>query len=162
MGQEDLLKMRLVVVAKAVTVQKQDAGCRHFLFQRLPDLLLTLLQGAGIFVDQYKLFGRGQPVCGGRGVACVRQFAQSGDAHGVEFIQVCGRNRQEPQALQKRNAGVLRLAQDPPVEGQPGQFPVHEPVGARKVYAFQRLGGRNWGGQKIGNSRHNAHFYQSL
>ncbi len=104
--------------------QQGDPFRLHLPLQAVEGGLLCLHQAARIGVDQQKLFCRGQPVFGQRGIACPRQLSQAGHADSVEFVQVGGRDRQEAQPFQKRHARVRRLVQNTPVEGQPAEFPV--------------------------------------
>ena len=80
----------------------------------------------------------------GEGVALPgpRQRPQARDAHGVELVEVGGRDRQEPQPLQQRHARVLRLLQHAPVEAEPGQLAVEEARGPGHVGGRGHRGGK--------------------
>ena len=107
-------------------------------------------QVAGVLVDQHQLFGRGQPVGGGGGVARMGQFAQAGDADGIEFVQVRRRDRQEAQPFQQRNTGVFGLFQHAPVEAEPAQLAVVEASRACRIEVRQVGSGRQRGFEKVG------------
>ncbi len=57
---------------------------------------------------------------------------EAGDAHHEEFIEVVGRDRQEPHLLQQRMLWVLGLLQHAAIEMQPGQLAVDEALGAAR------------------------------
>ena len=87
-----------------------------------------------------------RPRCGVATPAVDHAF-EAGDAHHVELVEVGGRDRQEAQPLQQRMARVLRLLQHAPVEGEPGQLAVDEPLGRRRVDGGAR--GRGSGGRAV-------------
>ncbi len=129
---------------RSVGGQRVPVEDEHLLaFQRRAHLgkgaLLGQHQQARILVDQRKLFVRRAPVDRRGGVARAVQFAQAGDAHGIEFVEVGGRDRQEPHPLQQRHARVRGLVQHPPVEGDPRQFAVEEPARGRRVEPVGRV-----------------------
>ena len=68
------------------------------------------------------------PSIDGGGVALARQLAQARDAHGVELVEVGGRDRHEAQPFQQRHARVFGLFQHPPVEAEPAELAVEEPL----------------------------------
>ena len=70
-------------------------------------------------------------------VSLAFQFAQTGDADGVEFIEVGGGNRQETQPFQERHARVLGLFENAHVEPEPAQFAVIEALGAFDLFGGQ-------------------------
>ena len=84
-----------------------------------------------------------KPVGGGRGVARMGQFTQARDAHGVELIEVVGRDRQKAQPFQQRHARVLRFFHNPPVEAQPAELTVVEPARAADIQIGQFVAGGN-------------------
>ena len=53
---------------------------------------------------------------------------QAGDAHHEELVEIVGRDRQEAQALEDGMVGVARLLENPPIEVQPRQLAIDEPV----------------------------------
>ena len=70
--------------------QKRDPFRLHLALQAVEGDLLRLHQAARIVVDQQKLFRRGQPVFRKRDISGPGQLAQTGDADGVEFVQIGG------------------------------------------------------------------------
>jgi len=68
--------------------------------------------------------------CGGKAVradlgdAAAHLLTQAGDAHGIEFVEVAGRDRDEAQPLEQRMA--LGLLEDAGVELQPAELAVEE------------------------------------
>jgi hypothetical protein len=78
------------------------------------------------------------------GVPLLRQFPQARHADGVELVEVARADRHEAHPLQKRHAGVLGLLQHAPVEGEPAELAVEEPVRATGLRLGQdgRLGQR--------------------
>ncbi|MGC3967028.1 MAG: hypothetical protein QM775_06545 [Pirellulales bacterium] len=64
-----------------------------------------------------------------------RLFAQSGDAHHEELVEVRAENRQELHALQQRHFRRLGFFQHPPVELQPAQLAVDEMLGKKLLLA---------------------------
>ena len=129
--------------------QQGNPLCLHLAFQAVEGGLLGLHQAAGIGVDQQKLFRRGQPVFRQRHIPGPRQFTQPGDADGVEFVQVGGRDRQEAQPFQQWHTRVRRLVQNAPVEGQPAEFPVEKPFRPGRFRVSQRNGRRRGGFKEI-------------
>ena len=129
--------------------QKGDARAFQFPLQLVPDGLLHLHQAARVGVDALELFGGRQTVIGTDGGPLARQLAQARDADGVEFIEVGGRDRQESHPLQKRDTGIARLIQNPPVKGQPAEFTVEKAVRAGPVQFRQRRRGREGGLEEI-------------
>ena len=95
--------------------------------------------------------------CSGRGLAIFRrgavlgagQFAQTGHADGVEFVQVRRRDGQEAHALQQWHARVHGLFQHAPVEGQPRHFAVEKAVRTGRIEIRQGHGRGEGAGQKI-------------
>ena len=68
---------------------------RHFLAQIAKNRLLSAHQTARFAVDKLQLLGDAAPVDTRRYAARAGQFAQTGDAHRIKFVQIgCG-NRQE-------------------------------------------------------------------
>ncbi len=130
--------------------QDGDIGLLDLAAQTVPDRLLRTHQPAGIGVDQPKLLGRGQPVVGKVRIALAHQFAQAGDPHSIEFVQIGGRNRQKSQPLKQRDAGVARLIQHAPVKGEPTDLAVEKPCGSLGRAVGQLAGGGKRGFQKIG------------
>jgi hypothetical protein len=65
--------------------------------------------------------------------AGAHQAAQAGDAHRVELVEVRARDRQEAHALEQWHVRILGLGHYPPVEGQPGELAVDEPLGAGDI-----------------------------
>ena len=57
---------------------------------------------------------------------------QAGDADHEEFVEVVGRDREEPHPLEQRMGGVFGLFEHPAIEMQPGQLAVDEPLRARR------------------------------
>ncbi len=55
---------------------------------------------------------------------------EAGDAHHEEFVEIVGRDRQEPHPLEQRMVRVLGLLQHAAIEMQPGQLPIDEALGA--------------------------------
>ena len=55
---------------------------------------------------------------------------EAGDPDHEEFVEVVGRDRQEPDLLEQRMLGILGLLQHAAIEVQPGQFPVDESLRA--------------------------------
>ena len=56
---------------------------------------------------------------------------EGGDPHGLEFVEIAGRDRQEAQPLQQGMMRIARLLQHPAVEGEPGDLAVDESVGGQ-------------------------------
>src|SRR5690606_15078095 len=52
---------------------------------------------------------------------------QARDADHVELIEIAGGDRQEPQSLQQRMLPVVRLFEDPLVEGDPRELAIDVP-----------------------------------
>ena len=131
--EEEVFEVRLVPLGQFLACQQADSVPCHFRLQRLPDLLMHVLQPTRVGVDQDELLGGRQAVRRRCRVPGMRKLAQPGHAHGVEFVQVCRGDRQEPQPFQERNARILRFFQYAPVEGEPRQFPVDETVWTGEV-----------------------------
>ncbi len=112
-------------------------------------ILLAHHQRPRVDVDPPQLVGRRQPVGGGRVHALAHQPAQAGDADRVELVEVRGRDRQEPHPLQQRHARVLGLRHHPPVECQPGELAIDEPLRPRRIEIRQAAARRRCGLQEI-------------
>ena len=78
-----------------------------------------------------KLLGRGQALGTLGGDAGAHLRPQTGDAHHEEFVEVVGRDRQEPQPLEQRMAAVGGFLEHAPVEIEPGELAVDETFRAR-------------------------------
>ena len=103
-----------------------DAGCRQLGLQAGPGLVLLAGQRCRELVDLGELLGRRQSVLAHLRDAGGDLAVQARRPHHVEFVEVGGRDRQEPQALQQRMALVERLFQNPTIELQPGQLAIEE------------------------------------
>ena len=117
-----------IVIPQIIAGQDVDACVRHLGDKGAVNRLLAVHQRAGVHVDQAQLFRRRQPVKAGGRVARMGQFAQASHAHGIKFIKVGRRNRQEPQAFQQRHPGIFRLFEHAHVEADPRQLSVHKAV----------------------------------
>ena len=80
------------------------------------------------------------------------RFAQPRDANGMECVQVGGADRQEAQPLQQRHARVFGLFQNPPVEAQPAELAVENPLWPGNILVRQ-LGTRIHPGNNVGLGR---------
>ena len=54
---------------------------------------------------------------------------EAGHSHHEELVEVAGEDRQEAGPFEERQVGVLRELEDAPVEAEPGELTVEEPVG---------------------------------
>ncbi len=99
--------------------------------QLAPGLLLGVHQVGGGGVDLVELLAGRAAIHAGPVHAVAHLGAQAGHADHVELVQIARRDRQEAQALQHRMARIPRLLDDPPVELQPGQLAIDEPVRRR-------------------------------
>ncbi len=124
--EEHILEMPLIFLGQLAAHANLDAVLGQLAGQLRKDHLLMRHQAAGVLVDQGKLFGGAQAIERGRGIAGAGQFAQARDADSVELVKVRGRDRQEPQALQKRHARILGFLENAPVEAKPAQLAVIE------------------------------------
>ena len=77
--------------------------------------------------DARKLFSRRQAVRTLGENTLAELALETGDAHHKEFIEVVGRDRKKPHALQQRMLFVSCLFQHASIEVQPGQFAVDKP-----------------------------------
>ncbi len=82
-----------VFFRKVIAGQQVNAVFAQLGVQAAPGVLLAIQKVAGVFVDQDKLFGRGQTIGGGGGIPRMGQFAQARDADCVELVKVGGRDR---------------------------------------------------------------------
>ena len=82
--------------------------------------LLVGHQVVGRGADGDQLLAGGEAVLAQHPHALAHQRLQAGHPHHEELVEVVGRDREEPQPLQQRMAGILRLIQHPLVEAQPG------------------------------------------
>ena len=154
--EEMLLDQRHVGLGQRPAVEHHDPLGLQGLDQLAPDHLLAGHQGAGVLVDLLELLGGGEAV-GGLGVEpAAHQAAQAGDADRVELVEVAAGDRQEAQALQQRVVGVLRLLEHAPVEAQPAELAVDEPLRPLGVEGQAVVvGGRAGRVEEIGS--HDAH-----
>ena len=90
LGQEMRLQELEVARGQLGPRQQGDPFCLHLALQAVEGGLLGLHQAARIGIDQQKLFRRGQPVFRKRDISGPGQLAQTGDADGVEFVQIGG------------------------------------------------------------------------
>ncbi len=123
-----LLEPGQLRLRKLIGLQHVDAGLGEQPLEQNPALLLLVGQLGHEAVDAVELLCRGQTVLARRIDAGDHLAAQARHAHHVEFIEVGGRDGQEPQALQQRMPLVLRLLEHPAVEMEPGEFAVEEPA----------------------------------
>jgi len=140
--------------------QNRNPGIAQFDTQGRPHFLLVADQIRRQLVDPDDLLGRRQAVFAGRSDFRRDHAFQAGDPHHVEFIEVRRRNRHKPKPLQQGMARVLGLFEHPPIEGEPGQFPVDKASGRiggdGKGYAgfrVERQGCRRIGVRKILKAR---------
>ena len=126
LAQEDVVELAAVFFGELVAGEEGDARGFEVGLELAPGDELLGHEAAGVLVDEDELFGGGQAIDGGGGVARVGEFAEAGDADGVEFVEVGGGDRHEPDAFEQGDAGVRRLFEDAPVEREPGEFAVEE------------------------------------
>jgi len=117
-----------VGVGQFVGTQDRDAGIAKLDAQRRPHLLLIADQPPGHLLHVADLLLRRQPVVADRGHARRDHALQAGHAHHVELVEVRRGNRKKAEPLQKRMTRILCFFEDAPVEGQPRQFAVDEPI----------------------------------
>ena len=128
LGQEIILQPGAVGAGQFGGLDDVDASLGEQTAQVGPGLLLRLLQRPRLAMDQLQLLGRGPPVGRQPVDAGPHLGPQTGDADGVELIEIGRGNRQEPQPFQHRLTGVVRRFEDAPVEGEPGHLAVQEPL----------------------------------
>jgi len=121
-----ILKPGIIRLAQGVATQNFNAFFGNLSAQLAPDLLLGRLQVTYGVTDLFQLFGRRQPVIGKVGDLGALLAAQSGHADHEKLVEIVGGDGQEPDTLKKRVVVVHRLFENPQIELQPGQFPVHE------------------------------------
>ena len=113
-----------------VGVDHVHVGRRQFGAQLSPASLLFGHELGGGGIDLNQGFGRRPsirrpPIHAGGNLAHQRRHPDH-----VELVEVRARDREEVHALQQRVMRLAGFAEDTPVERDPGQFPVHEPVRA--------------------------------
>ncbi len=96
--------------------------------QRAPPLLLGSHQRRHPFADPLELLGRRAAVRRNLGDAGEHLPDQARDADHEEFVEIVGGDREEPQPLEQRMVRVRRFLQHAPVEFEPGQLAIDEPV----------------------------------
>ena len=131
--EKEIRQKRRILGGHIIPAQQGNSGPGHFGLQPGKHRLLPGHQAAGIQINQHQLLGGGQSIQRRGHIARQRQFAQTGDADHVKFVQIGRGNRQKPQPFQQRHTRVLGLAQHPPVKPQPAEFAVHKPGGAGHV-----------------------------
>ncbi len=80
-------------------VQQAQAHGREFAAEFQPQALLIVYQVVGFSVHLAKLLAGGQPVLAQHPHALAHLPFQTGHPDHVKFVEVVGRNRQEPQSL---------------------------------------------------------------
>ena len=128
---EEAAQPGLLLGRQPIGVRKEDT----FLLERgLQHLVPADVEVAHLFarnaVDRVERF-RGRLAVGlAGGDPGLRLLLQAGDANLVELREVGVDDRKELHAFHQRVAGVLRLLQDPAVEGEPRQLPIQEEFGS--------------------------------
>ena len=144
LAKEVILQPGLFLARHLRTVDQHDAGLDEFDAQLPPARLLVAGERRDRLGDARQLLRRSQAVRASGGDAGAQLAAQARHAHHEEFVEVVGRDRQEPHPLQQRMGGVFGLFEHPAVEVEPGQLTVDETIRARRKrgrrypFGFQR------------------------
>ncbi len=101
-----------------------------------PGRVLLVNHGVRVFSDAGQLLQRRQTRRIWSDVIHGHHFAQAGDAHVEEFVQVALRDGEKPHPFKQRIALIARLFQHAVVERQPAQLAVREVLGISKVDTF--------------------------
>ena len=138
LAQETRFRPGAVLFGQFRRVDDRDARLPQLGAQVLEAALLRLVQLGDRLIDQAELLLR-QQVVGGDGLDARPDLSlERRHAHHDELVQIAGGDRQEAQPFQQGMLGIVRFAQHPVVEGEPGNFAIDEAV-RRK---FERDGGR--------------------
>ncbi len=113
-------------------IDQLDADLGEDIPQVAPDRLLVGSELRHGLVDHHELLGRQQAVRAALGDALADLRLDAGDTDHEEFVEVVRRNRQEPNPLQHRMAGIDRFLEHPAIEMQPGELPIDEALGAAR------------------------------
>ncbi len=127
--QEVAVEPGLVRASQLAGIDHRHARLAQQLAQRAPMGLLVAHQFAAAPGDGGKLLGGGQAIGAGDGNTGPDLPAQAGHPHHIEFVQVIGRDGEEPQPLEQRMVGVACFVQHALIEGKPGQLAIDEAVG---------------------------------
>jgi hypothetical protein len=138
-GEEMLLEPGHVGGREIRALDDRHAFCGQELAHLAPDVLLLGLKGEPGRRDTLQLLRRSQPVDRPGRDTLAHLGAQARDPHHEELVEIVGRDRQEPQPLEQRMGGVLRLLQHPAIELQPGELAIDEPAGMTGQ-RFRRVG----------------------
>ena len=109
--------------------------CGELDAQLAPARLLVAGERRDRLGDARELLGRREPVGASGGDAGAQLALEAGDADHEEFVEVVGRDREEPHPLEQRMGVVCGLLEHPAVEVQPGQLTVDEALRARRQAA---------------------------
>ena len=111
-------------------VDEDDAGLAERRAQLEPLFLLIAHQEHDRFGNAHQLLGRRQTLGTFSGDAGAHLRPQTGHPHHEEFVEVVGRDRQEPQPLKQRVLAVGGFLENATIEIEPRQLPVDEPFRA--------------------------------
>ena len=106
-----------------------DAGALQLDAQLQPAPLLLGREFGHGRGDLGQLLGRRQPVLREGGDPGIALAVEAGHPHHKELIEVVGRDREKPEPLQQWVVRVGGFLQDAPVEFEPGDLAVDEPLG---------------------------------
>ena len=142
LAQEMLLQPVALPAGQIRDVEDDDAGGRQLLAQRAPPLLLRGHQRRDPLADALELLPRGEAVLGVLDDVGQHLAHEARHAHHEELVEVVGRDRQEPEALEQRMAPVRGLLQHAPVEFEPRQLAIDEAFGRSRQRRGRRLPGQ--------------------
>jgi hypothetical protein len=139
MAQEMILEPGLLLFGHVRPLDQGDTLPDQGLAKLAPAFLLIAGQSRHRLGDQAQLLGRGETVGTLGGDAGLELSLEAGHPDHEEFIEVVGRNGQEAHPLEQRMRAIVRFLEHPAIEMEPGQFPIDEPIRARRQLAGARL-----------------------
>ena len=116
---EHLVQKGFVRLREIRPVQERDPLAFQRIFQTVQHVLLRNKEFARFDFYRFKLLRGGQTVGGGADASLSRELSKSRHSDAVEFIQIRGGYRDEPNSLKERNGRVLCFLEHAPVECEP-------------------------------------------
>ena len=131
---EEAIHAGLLICAQLFPAQQTDScfgECRKDIV--VQNMGLFALEVVGVGPNRFQDFARGQTTrCPNRNARC-NAALEARHAHHEELVEVAREDRQELRPIQDCDFGVGSQLQNAPIESQPRQLPIEEPILGERV-----------------------------